>query len=88
MRIEVVQEIGLARGQQRGRLLAFDRLGQQLGGAVVFHHHRHHRFAIIGDPFFDPFYYSYIPPRVAYPSKTVSFVNGHVVSIQFLSPPR
>lgn len=62
--------------------------GGYFGGSVVFHHHRHHRFAIIGDPFYDPFYYSYIPPRVAYPSKTVSFVNGRVVSIQFLSPPR
>src|SRR3979409_813592 len=58
------------------------------GGAGGFYPHRPHRFAFFGDPFFDPFYYSYIPPRVAYPSKTVTFVNGRVVSIQFLSPPR
>ncbi len=58
------------------------------GGAVVFHHHHGHRFAIIGDPFYDPFFYSYIPPRVAYPSKTVTFSNGRVISIQVLSPPR
>ena len=62
--------------------------GGYFGGGVVFHHHRHHRFAVIGNPFYDPFYYSYLPPRMAYPAKTVSFVNGRVVSIQFLSPPR
>lgn len=62
--------------------------GGYYGGGVVFHHHRNHRFAIIGDPFFDPFYYSYIPPRVAYPSKTVTFSGGRVVSIQVLTPPR
>lgn len=59
--------------------------GGYFGGGVVFHSHHHRRFAIIGDPFFDPFYYSYIQPRVAYPSKTVSFVNGRVVSIQVLT---
>ena len=62
--------------------------GGYFGGGVVFHRHHGHRFAVIGDPFFDPFYYSYIPPRVAYPDKTVSFVNGRVVSIQVLTPPR
>jgi hypothetical protein len=62
--------------------------GGYFGGRVAFHSHHHHRFAIIGDPFYDPFYYSYLPPRVAYPSKTVSFVNGRVVSIQVLTPPR
>jgi hypothetical protein len=62
--------------------------GGYFGGVGVFHHHRGHRFAIIGDPFYDPFYYSYIPPRVSYPSKTVTFVNDRVVSIQILSPPR
>ena len=58
------------------------------GGGVVFHHHGGHRFAIIGDPFYDPFYYSYIPPRVAYPSKTVTFSNGRVVAIQIMTTPR
>ena len=57
-------------------------------GRLAFHLHGRHRFAIIGDPFYDPFYYSYIPPRVAYPSKTVTFTNGRVVSIQVLTPPR
>jgi hypothetical protein len=58
------------------------------GGRIAFHRHGAHRFAIIGDPFYDPFYYSYIPPRVAYPSKTVTFQNGRVVSIQVMTPPR
>ena len=58
------------------------------GGRLAFHHHHNHRFVIIGDPFFDPFYYSYIRPSVAYPAKTVTFSNGRVVSIQILSPPR
>jgi hypothetical protein len=58
------------------------------GGAVVLRHHHHHQFVIIGDPFFDPFYYSYLRPSVAYPAKTVTFSNGRVVSIQILSPPR
>lgn len=58
------------------------------GGRVFFHHHGAHRFAIIGDPFYDPFFYSYIPPRVAYPSKTVTFSNGRVVSIQVMTQSR
>jgi hypothetical protein len=58
------------------------------GGAIAFHSHHGRRFAIIGDPFYDPFYYSYFPPRVAYPSKTVTFANGRVVSLQILTPPR
>src|SRR5205807_8496566 len=62
--------------------------GGYFGGGVVFHRHGHHRFAVIGDPFFDPFYYSYIPPRVAYPSKTVTFSGGRVVSIQVMTQPR
>src|ERR1017187_5869982 len=55
-------------------------------GGAVFHHDHGHRFAIIGDPFYDPFYYSYFPQQVAYPSKTVTFANGRVVSLQILSP--
>jgi hypothetical protein len=62
--------------------------GGYFGGNVIFHRHGGHRFAIIGDPFYDPFYYSYIPPRVAYPSKTVTFSNGRVISIQVLTSPR
>jgi len=62
--------------------------GGYFGGGVVFHQHGHHRFAIIGDPFYDPFFYSYVPPRVAYPSKTVTFQGGRVVSIQVMTQPR
>jgi hypothetical protein len=62
--------------------------GGYYGGHVAFHRHGGHRFAVIGDPFFDPFYYSYIPPRVAYPSKTVTFERGRVVSIQVMTEPR
>jgi hypothetical protein len=62
--------------------------GGYYGGAIAFHHHHGHRFVIVGDPFYDPFFYSYIPPRVAYPSKTVTFSSGRVISIQILSQPR
>jgi hypothetical protein len=62
--------------------------GGYFGGGAVFHHHGRHRFAVIGDPFYDPFFYSYIPPRVSYPSKTVTFQGGRVVSIQVMTPPR
>jgi len=62
--------------------------GGYFGGAVVFHRHGAHRFAVIGDPFYDPFFYSYLPPRVAYPSKTVTFSGGRVISIQFMTQPR
>ena len=58
------------------------------GGRLVFHRHGGHRFVVIGDPFYDPFFYSYIPPRVAYPSKTVTFQGGRVVSIQVMTQPR
>ena len=62
--------------------------GGYFGGGVVFHRHGGHRFAVIGDPFYDPFFYSYIPPRVAYPAKTVTFQGGRVVSIQVMTQPR
>jgi hypothetical protein len=58
------------------------------GGRIGFRNHHNHRFVVIGDPFFDPFFYSYYRPSVAYPAKTVTFSNGRVVSIQILSPPR
>jgi len=53
------------------------------GGEFRFHHG--HRFLFYGDPFYDPFF-SYIPPTVSYPSKTVTFANGRVVSYQYLVP--
>jgi hypothetical protein len=53
------------------------------GGSVgVFRTHHGHRFVVFGDPFYDPFYYSYFPPTVQYPYKTVTFVNGRVVGFQ------
>ena len=58
-------------------------------GFVGSHHHHHggRSFVFFGDPFFDPFYYSYIPPSIPYPTKTVTFGSGRVVSFQYLVPP-
>jgi hypothetical protein len=58
------------------------------GGRIGFRNHYNRRFVVIGDPFFDPFFYSFNRPTVAYPAKTVTFSNGRVVSIQILTPPR
>jgi hypothetical protein len=52
------------------------------GGVAVFRTHHGHRFAVFGDPFYDPFFYSYLPPTVQYPYKMVTFVNGRTVSFQ------
>ena len=59
------------------------------GGGCHVATHRHHgrSFAFIGDPFYDPFYYSYIPPSIPYPYRTVTFANGRVVSFQSLVGP-
>jgi len=54
------------------------------GGVAVFRTHHGHRFAVFGDPFYDPFYYSYLPPTVSYPYKTVTFLNGRVVEFQHM----
>ena len=59
--------------------------GFGFAGVVRSHHHR--SFVFFGDPFYDPFFYSYIPPTVSYPYKTVTFSNGRVVSFQYLVPP-
>jgi len=56
-------------------------------GVGVGRFHHGHRFAYFGDPFYDPFYYSYIPPTISIPYKTVTFVNGRVMSFQYLTPP-
>ena len=56
------------------------------GTVGVVRAHGHHRFVFFGDPFYDPFYYSYIPPTVSYPYKTVTFANGRVISFQYLVP--
>src|SRR5882724_5585580 len=57
------------------------------GVGVVRTHHHGRAFVLFGDPFYDPFYYSYIPPSIPYPYKTVTFSNGRVVSFQYLVPP-
>jgi len=62
--------------------------GGYYGGGIAFHSHFGRRYGIIGDPFYDPFYYSYFPTRLAYPSKTVTFANGRVVSLQILTGAR
>ena len=54
------------------------------GGVGVFRTHHGHRFVVFGDPFYDPFFYSYIPPTVQYPYKTVTFVNGRVAGFQHM----
>ena len=51
------------------------------------HHHGGRTFVFFGSPFYDPFYYSYIPPSIPYPYKTVTFANGRAVSFQYLVPP-
>jgi hypothetical protein len=56
------------------------------GGAAVFRAHSGRRFVFFGDPFYDPFYYSYIP-TVTYPYKVVTFSNGRAVSFQYLVAP-
>jgi len=55
-------------------------------GFVQTHHHGR-SFVFFGDPFYDPFYYSYIPPSIPVPYKTVTFSNGRVMSFQMLVPP-
>lgn len=60
--------------------------GGYYGGAVL-HPYRGRCFAVIGDPAFSPFYYSYIQPSIPYPAKTVTFSNGRVISLQILTRP-
>ena len=52
-------------------------------GTARFHHG--HRFFFYGDPFYDPFYYSYIPPTIEVPYRVVTFSSGRVISFQVLS---
>lgn len=56
-------------------------------GVIHTHHHGGHAFAFVGSPFYDPFYYSYIPPSIPYPYRTVTFAGGRVVSFQELVGP-
>jgi hypothetical protein len=57
------------------------------GFAGVVRHHHHRSFVFFGDPFYDPFYYSAIPPRIPVPYKAVTFSNGRVMSFQYLVGP-
>lgn len=55
------------------------------GGGYVLRNRHGRSFFVYGDPFYDP-WYSAIPPRVEVPYKTVTFVNGRVVSWQHVAP--
>jgi hypothetical protein len=57
------------------------------GVAFVRTHHHGRGFVFFGDPFYDPFFYAYVPPSIPVPSKTVTFVNGRVVSFQYMERP-
>jgi len=59
--------------------------GGGFGFARTHHHGR--SFIFFGDPFYDPFYYSYIPPTISVPYRTVTFSSGRVMSFQYLAPP-
>jgi hypothetical protein len=58
-----------------------------IGFAGAHHRHGGRSFVFFGSPFYDPFYYSYIPPSIPYPYKTVTFANGRVMSFHYLVPP-
>ena len=49
------------------------------------HHHGGCNFVFFGSPFYDPFFYSYIPPSIPYPCKVVTFSNARVMSFQYLA---
>ena len=53
------------------------------GGSM--HHHGDRTFVFFGSPFYDPFYWSYIPPSIPYPGKVVTFVSGRVMSFQYMA---
>jgi hypothetical protein len=55
------------------------------GVGFVRTHHHGRSFVFFGDPFYDPFFYSYIPPSIPVPYRTVTFANGRVVSFQVLT---
>src|SRR6266581_3298027 len=51
-------------GPGLGYSLAYTSVGVATGSA---HHHGGRTFVFFGSPFYDPFYYSYIPPSIPYP---------------------
>ncbi len=57
------------------------------GGGGVYHSHHGRRFAFYGDPFYDPFYFPSFAQTVSYPTRTVTYVNGRVVSYQYFVAP-
>jgi hypothetical protein len=61
---------------------AYTSVGAATGSA---HHHGGRNFVFFGSPFYDPFFYSYIPPSIPYPGKVVTFSNGRVMSFQYLA---
>jgi len=61
---------------------AYTSVGVATGSA---HHHGGRNFVFFGSPFYDPFFYSYIPQSIPYPGKVVTFSNGRVMSFQYLA---
>ena len=53
----------------------------------TWHHHGGRNFIFFGSPFYDPFFYSYIPPSIPVPYKIVTFASGRVVSFQYMERP-
>ena len=43
--------------------------------AEIKNHHGGRSFVFFGSPFYDPFYWSHIPPSIPYPGKVVTFVG-------------
>src|SRR4029077_16243390 len=65
--------------------VAGGRAGVGVAGGSM-HHHGGRTFVFFGSPFYDPFYWSYIPPSIPYPGKVVTFASGRVMSFQYLAP--
>lgn len=68
-----------------GLSLGYTRLGVARGAGSM-HHHGGRTFVFFGSPFYDPFYWSYIPPSIPYPGKVVTFAGSRVMSFQYLAP--
>jgi hypothetical protein len=64
--------------------IAGGRAGVAVAGGNM-HHHGGRSFVFFGSPFYDPFYWSYIPPSIPYPGKVVTFVSSRVMSFQYLA---
>src|SRR5437870_4843020 len=64
--------------------LAGGRAGVGVAGGSM-RHHGGRTFVFFGSPFYDPFYWSYIPPSIPYPGKVVTFVGSRVMSFQYIA---